>query len=74
MHRTFLLTSPRYYVGFSFMKQTDPDLKTGDIRKASTKNARGGADDALWAGHLAGKAAELNHGVSGQEQGKLSYL
>lgn len=58
----------------TYMKQAHPDLKTGDTRKASTKNARGGADDALWAGHLAGKAAELNHGVNGQEQGKLSAL
>ncbi len=45
-----------------------------DTRKASTKNARGGADDVLWASHIVGKAAELNHGVSGQEQGKLSHL
>ncbi|APF79515.1 DUF2786 domain-containing protein [Vibrio cholerae] len=58
----------------TYMKQAHPDLKTGNTRKASTKNARGGADDALWAGHVAGKAAELNHGVNGQEQGKLSVL
>ncbi|CAH8242723.1 conserved hypothetical protein [Vibrio aestuarianus] len=58
----------------TYMKQAHPDLKTSDARQASIKNARGGADDALLAGYLAGKAAELNHGVSGQEQGKLSVL
>lgn len=58
----------------TYMKQAHPELKTGDTRKASTKNARGGVDDALWAGHLAGKSAELNHGVSGKEQGKLSAV
>ncbi len=56
----------------TYMRATHPDLKQSDTRQASTKNARGGADDALWAGYNAGKDAKLNHGVDGQEQGKLS--
>ena len=72
--KAFVLSDEESQQLATYIKQAHPDLRTSDTRKASIKNARGGADDALLAGHLAGKTAKLNHGVSGHEQGKLSIL
>ncbi len=54
-----------------YVSMAYPDLKKTDLRQASPKRTRGGADDAAWAGHLAGKNAKLSRGVQGKEQGKL---
>ncbi|NAW59298.1 MULTISPECIES: DUF2786 domain-containing protein [unclassified Vibrio] len=56
----------------SYLQELHPDLKSTQAREASTKYARGGVDEALWAGRLAGKSATLNQGVNGQNQGKLT--
>ncbi len=55
-----------------FQSKKNGELKTLDVRSASEKKARGGADNAFSSGYASGKQAELNHGVNGRESQKLT--
>ncbi|HHC7395436.1 TPA: DUF2786 domain-containing protein [Vibrio parahaemolyticus] len=55
-----------------FQSKKHGELKTLNVRSASEKKARGGADNAFSSGYESGKQAELNHGVNGRESQKLT--
>ncbi|EOW2077615.1 DUF2786 domain-containing protein [Vibrio mimicus] len=55
-----------------FQSKKHGELKTLNVRSASEKKARGGADNAFSSGYESGKQAELNHGVNGRESQKLA--